>query len=238
MRVCKKPCLQRNQYQAPSIDRITQSCAQHNCFVVVGMLELDGDRVFNACVLVGPQGPVGTYRKVHMPGLGIDWHATPGDRPYEVWQAGKLRIGMNICYDGGFPEASRIMTLQGADLIVLPTNWPPAAMPFAQHAINTRAMENTVYYMSVDRVGTERGFEFIGMSRVCSPAGETLASADHDREAIIYAEIDPAKARRKKLVRLAGKHEIDRINDRRPRDVHTAGRASAKSAVDHAISYS
>jgi predicted amidohydrolase len=148
--------------------------------------------------------------------LGLDQFATPGDRPFRVWQAAGIRVGMNICYDGGFPESSRVMALDGAELIVLPTNWPPAAECMAACAVNTRAMENHVYYMSVNRIGEERGFRFIGTSRICDPTGKTLAAADHDREAILYAEIDPAFARNTHLVRVPGKHEIHRFRDRRP----------------------
>jgi 5-aminopentanamidase len=123
---------------------------------------------------------------------------------------------MNICYDGAFPEAARVMALDGADLIVLPTNWPPGAECTAEFVINARAMENHVYYLAVNRVGTERGFRFIGQSKICGPHGEVLAEARHENEAILYAEIDPALARRKRVVRVPGLHEIDRFADRRP----------------------
>jgi predicted amidohydrolase len=123
---------------------------------------------------------------------------------------------MSICYDGAFPEPSRAMALDGADLIVLPTNWPPGAECTAEFVINTRAMENNVYYMAVNRVGVERGFRFIGKSKICGPNGDVLALANHEDETILYAEIDPAKARRKRIIRVPGKHEIDRFADRRP----------------------
>ena len=77
-------------------------------------------------------------------------------------------------------------------------------------------MENGVYYLAVNRVGTERGFTFIGKSRICDPRGHVLAEAMHADEAILYAEIDPAKARNKHVIRVPGKHEIDRLADRRP----------------------
>ncbi|MEX0937735.1 MAG: carbon-nitrogen hydrolase family protein [Pirellulales bacterium] len=200
----------------PATERITAACRATGSFAIVGMLEADGERLFNACVLVGPEGVVGTYRKVHMPRLGVDWLATPGDRPFEVHSTGPLRVGMNICYDGSFPEASRIMALAGADLLALPTNWPPAAEHFARYVIPTRALENHVYSLSANRIGTERGFRFIGLSMICHPTGRPLAMADHDREAILYAQVDPAVARQKHLVRVPGKHEIDRLADRRP----------------------
>ena len=66
---------------------------------------------YNACVLVGPDGSWGSYRKVHLPFLGIDMFVDPGDRPFAVHDAGGLKVGMHICYDGGFsrdrPRARR-----------------------------------------------------------------------------------------------------------------------------------
>ena len=143
------------------------------------------------------------------------------DRPFDVIDTGDLKVGLNICYDSAFPESSRELTLLGADLIALPTNWPPGAEHVAEHAINTRAMENGIYYAAVNRVGHERGYDFIGKSRICGVAGETLAVADHANETILYAEIDPAAARKKRVERIPGKHSIDRMADRRPEFIKT-----------------
>jgi 5-aminopentanamidase len=128
----------------PATDRVARICSELNAFVVFGMLERDGDRVFNAAVLTGPGGVIGSYRKTHLPFLGVDQHVDDGDRPFAVHQAGDVNVGMNICYDSAFPEASRCLTLLGADLIALPTNWPPGAECVASHVLNTRAMENAV----------------------------------------------------------------------------------------------
>lgn len=163
-----------------------------------------------------PKGVVGTYRKIHLPYLGVDRFTTPGDKPFAVHEVDGLRIGMHICYDGGFPESARVLTLLGADLIVLPTNWPPGAECMAACAVNTRAMENHVYYAACDRVGQERGFRFLGLSKICDPRGHVLAEAPHDWEEILYAEIDPFQARQKRIVRVPGLHVIDRLGDRRP----------------------
>jgi predicted amidohydrolase len=200
----------------PSTGRLAEMCRELGVFAIYGMLEADGDRVFNACVLVGPDGVVGSYRKVHLPYLGVDRFTTPGDRPFAVQDAAGVRVGMHICYDGGFPEPARVMMLLGADLLVLPTNWPPGSECMASSAVNTRAMENNVYFAACNRVGDERGFHFIGQSKICDPRGRVLAEAAHDREEILYADIDVEFARQKKIVRVPKLHEIDRLRDRRP----------------------
>lgn len=199
-----------------SVNHLAQACRKLDVFAVMGLLEQDGDRTFNAAALVGPEGLIGSYRKIHLPYLGVDRFTTPGDRPFGVWPTGEIKVGMNICYDGAFPEAARAMALDGADLIVLPTNWPPGAECTAEFVINARAMENHVYYMAVNRVGEERGFRFIGQSKICGPSGNVLAQASSEDETIVYAEVDPILARRKKVIRVVGKHEIDRFADRRP----------------------
>ncbi len=200
----------------PATARIAAAAKKLGIYAVFGLLEVDGERVFNACSLVGPDGLIGNYRKVHLPYLGIDRFTTPGDQGFAVHDAGGLRVGMNICYDGAFPEAARVMALEGADLIVLPTNWPPGAECTAECVIAARALENAVYYAAVNRVGIERGFPFIGKSKVCDPSGHVVASAEPPTEAILYADLDLQRARNKHIIRVPGKHEINRFADRRP----------------------
>jgi predicted amidohydrolase len=200
----------------PITERMSELCRKHAAHAVFGMVERDGQRLFNAAVLVGGEGVLGSYRKIHLPYLGLDMFTTPGDRLFRVDHVGGVRLGMSICYDGSFPESTRSLALLGADLVVLPTNWPPGAETTAEHVINARAVENNVYFMAVNRVGTDRGFRFIGHSKIADPHGNTLAEARGTDEQIIYAQIDPHLARRKHLVRVPGKHEIDRIADRRP----------------------
>lgn len=199
-----------------TIARVTQMCHEANCYTTFGFLEQDGGQLFNAAALVGPEGLVGCYRKVHLPFLGVDRFTTPGNRPFEVLQADDVRIGLLICYDGGFPEASRVLGIQGADIILLPTNWPPGAEYMSQFSLNARAMENGVYFGAINRVGTERGFSFIGRSRLCDPVGATQQSSDDDRPVILRGVINTDRSRAKRIVRVPGKHIIDRMADRRP----------------------
>ena len=200
----------------PSTQRLAETCRQLGVFTVYGLLESHEAGLFNACALIGPAGLVASYRKIHLPYLGIDRFTTAGDRPFAVHATGDLRIGMNICYDSAFPESARVMALAGADLIVLPTNFPPGSECMIQHVVHARAMENGVYYIAVNRVGQERGFPFIGQSKICDPDGKPLAVAPVDEETILYADIDLARARDKHRVRVPQQHEINRFADRRP----------------------
>ena len=197
-----------------------QACSENSNHVIYGYLEKSGKTLFNSLNLVGPEGLIGTYRKIHLPFLGVDRFTTVGDA-FKVFDIGWARVGLHICYDGSFPESGRCLALEGADLLVLPTNWPPGSLSAADVIPNARAMENHTYFMSVNRVGTERGFEFVGKSKVCDPDGINMVFENHKNEAVFYADIEPAISRQKKLVRVPGKHEIDRFEDRHPEKYST-----------------
>ena len=198
-----------------TVQSVTELCSEFDTKIVFGFLESDGDRVFNSLALVDSTGVLGSYRKVHLPYLGVDRFTTPGDA-FNVVALPEVRIGMNICYDSSFPEAARVLSLKGADLICLPTNWPPTSGRTADFIPNARVLENHVYFMAINRIGTERGFEFIGKSKICDPSGAELASANHATEEILYAEIEPELARQKHRVAIPGAHEVHRTKDRHP----------------------
>lgn len=200
----------------PTTDALVAMCKESDIFAVVGMLETAGADLFNASVLVGPDGVVGSYRKVHLPYLGVDRFTTAGTRPFAVHDIGGLRVGMSICYDGSFPETARCLMLAGADLVALPTNWPLVAKRNAEVVPAARAMENHLYFAAVNRIGVERGVSFVGLSSIANPWGDLIAQSSDDAPTIVYAQIDPAVARQKHLVRIAGEHEVHRVNDRRP----------------------
>lgn len=201
----------------PSTRAIQEICRRNGQYVAYGLLERgSGGKLFNSCALVGPEGLIGVYRKVHLPYLGVDRFVTESEQGFPVWEADGLRVGMHICYDGSFPESSRVLALNGADLLILPTNWPPGADTFAKYIPNARALENNVYFLSVNRVGEERGFRFIGQSRLCEPSGNALVDAPEYGEMALIHDIDLDKARGKRLVRVPKRHVIDRWADRRP----------------------
>ena len=108
------------------------------------------------------------------------------------------------------------MALLGADILALPTNWPEGRGKVVKYVINTRAYENTVHLVAVNRVGKERGTSFIGNSKIVDAWGDTLVQANSDDEQIIYAEVSLAEARQKRIVFKAGEFELDFMHDRRP----------------------
>lgn len=209
----------------PSVSAIIEKCRELQTTAIFGLLEKSEDAVYNTALCVDGSGIISVYHKVHLPTLGVDNFTTPGSGPFEVFEVKlggtTVRIGMNICYDCSFPESARILTLKGADLIALPTNWPPGSGKVSDVIPDTRALENNVYFAAVNRIGDERGFSFIGKSKICDPLGKQLGFCAHSDEAIMYAEVDVEFARRKHLVAVPGKHEVHRIEDRRPETYST-----------------
>lgn len=193
---------------------LQELCAQQNAHMIVGFLQKHEGLVYNSVALVGPDGVKACYQKTHLPFLGVDRFVEPG-QSLPVIDLNGIQLGLLICYDGSFPEAARSLALKGADLIVLSTNWPSQSIHLANHVTSTRAFENTVYMMSVNRVGVEQGFEFCGHSQICQPSGAPLDQALHANEAILYATIDAKHSRTKSIIRVPGEYELNNIQGRR-----------------------
>ncbi len=196
----------------PETNLVAGACRAVGAWAVVGAVERDAGRVFNSAFLIGPDGNVGRYRKVHTLCLGVDRFAARGEG-FKVWELPIGRIGLNICYDGTFPESSRALKLLGAQLVVLPTNWPRLDMKRAQTTM--RAYENHVNYLAVNRVGEERGTVFPGGSMAADPLGKIIAEGGDGPERIV-AEFDMDGADANRVVLSPGAYEFDYRADRRP----------------------
>jgi predicted amidohydrolase len=196
-------------------EAVERACRERGVYAIVGMLEREGGALYNSAFVAGPEGLVANYRKCHLPVLGIDRYVARGEA-LPVVELPFARIGILICYDVRFPEAARSLTLRGADILVVPTNWPEGAESAPEFLTRARAWENRVYVAACNRVGEERGARFIGRSQIVAPDGSFLAQADGTSETMLTAEIDPARAREKRLVIRAGEFELDPIGGRRP----------------------
>jgi predicted amidohydrolase len=198
----------------PTTDALEAACRRLNTHVVCGLLERDGDLLYNAAVLVGPDGLIGSYRKTHLPFLGVDRFTTPGDE-LAVFDTPLGRIGLEICYDLRFPEVTRALALRGADIVAHPTNFPMAAKVQTEVITLARAAENRIYLLTANRVGKERWGEFCGWSQIVDPFGKRLVEADETEEKLLVADIDVEKARDKDYV-IPGEYELYLFGDRRP----------------------
>ena len=202
----------------PSTKKLISLCEGLKVYVIFGLLEKANDKLFNTAAFVGPQGLIAGYRKNHLPFLGVDRFVDRGDKPFQVHQTPIGNIGLEICYDIVFPESSRVMTLMGADILALPTNFPQGRGRGEKLncCVSARAIENRVHVVSADRVGGERGYSFAGLSKIVDASGNVLGLASADKEEIIYGEVSLETARQKHLVFIPGEWGVDHIKDRRP----------------------
>jgi predicted amidohydrolase len=170
-----------------------------NAHLVAGMIEKCGDKLFNAALLVGPAGPIATYRKIHLFHEETLWF-DPGDRDLAVYDIGPCRVGLMICFDWLFPETARTLALRGADLICHPAN---LVLPYCQEAMVTRCLENRVFAVTANRTGAEtRGgkeLRFTGKSQITAPDGSILKRATETAEEIGVVDIDAKIARNKTI---------------------------------------
>lgn len=205
----------------PIFDSLINAAAKWDQRITIGFVERSGTKLFNSAALIGPQGIIGCYRKIHLPHLGVDRFVDRGEEGYRVYgvptaRSGVANVGLAICYDASFPEPMRVLGLGGADIIALGTNWPNEGIRTPTIVPPARSMENHLYFVAANRVGTENGFGFCGRSSICGPDGIVLASCDDDRETLLHADVDLSIARNKTIQRTAGTHVIDRFADRRP----------------------
>jgi predicted amidohydrolase len=188
--------------------------AAGGALVIGGFAEAGDDgRVYNSAALVDATGVLGVYRKCHLWDREKLWFA-PGADPPRVHDTRFGRVGVLICYDLEFPELTRTLALDGAELLAVPTNWPlvprPAGErpPEVQIAMAT-ARVNRMCIACCDRTGTEREVEWTAGTTIIDADGWPVATPGEDGAA--RAELDLATARDKRLTELA-----DALGDRRP----------------------
>ncbi len=198
----------------PSIRSLRSRAAELDIGVVVGWIENDGGTLRNVVELSTPDGGRYRYAKTHLPELGADRYAEPGDA-LPVFDTPWGRIGILICFDLRAPEACRTLALQDADLVLLPTNWPEGAETSAELLARARAAENRVWLAACNRVGTEGGFRFIGRSQVVDPDGRRVAELGGDADRLIV-EINLEQAREKRIRTIPDRYEWTVFDSRRP----------------------
>jgi predicted amidohydrolase len=172
-------------------------------YLVAGIAESDGVQLFDTAVLIGPEGLIGKYRKTHL------WNReklifTAGDLGFPVFDTRIGRIGLLICWDIWFPEAARLLAVQGADVICSVNNWvwtpPPlfdeAGKCMASYLTMTASHVNNVAFVAADRVGEERGGKFLGCSLITGTNGWPIGKvAPAEDETILYGDLDVVAAR-------------------------------------------
>ncbi len=169
----------------------------NNLYIVAGICESEGDKFFNSAVLVSPDEDVSVYRKAHLFYEEKIWFSQ-GNIPFSVYDIEKARVGIMICYDWFFPEVIRVLSLKGAQIICHPSN---LMLPYCQKAMLGAAVQNRVFIVTANRVGTERGVRFTGKSQIVAPDMRILASSRRRGEEVKVVDVNPADADSKRITR-------------------------------------
>ena len=195
-------------------------CARFACVVVAGFNEHAQTVRHNSAVVIGPAGPLGVYRKLHLFNDEQTWFA-PGEGLI-VTDTPAGRVGVVICYDLRFPEAARALALAGAEIIAVPTNWVASFKRTVwddrgycqgDYLAMATAGQNGVAIACADRVGVERDVRFIGASIIVGPDGWPVAgpaSANDDELLVGDVDMDDIATMRRSTPR------NHLLNDRRP----------------------
>jgi predicted amidohydrolase len=168
---------------------------RNNCFIVAGFCEKSNDKYYNSAITVFPDKSYKIYRKVHL-FYKEKFLFDPGNKKFEVFDIsserfGTAKIGVMICFDWVFPEAARTLALKGAQIICHPSN---LVMPYCQKTMYARAVENHVFIITTNRIGTEtRNNEeliFTGGSVILDPKGNYLSKGTINEEELNIVEIN------------------------------------------------
>lgn len=182
-----------------SVQRLITAAVRHNIHVVFGLTEAGKQPgiLYNTLVLAGPQGYIGSYRKVHLT-LGEKYIYRPGDH-WPVFDTALGKVGLLICYDKSWPEGCRELTLSGAELLVIGSAWSTyghgdrennSAVRRYDLFDRVRALENSRWLISSNFVGEHGGSNFIGFSQIVDPLGGIVVSSGLDHIGVVAAEID------------------------------------------------
>ena len=194
-----------------TVDALTGLCKQRDFYLVTGFAERRHEKVFNSALLIGPQGLVHVYRKLHLFNTEKQVFDV-GDTPLTVQEVRGARLGLMVCFDWAFPEVARALALQGADILCHPSN---LVLHYGQQAMLTRCIENKVFAVTTNRCGVEKRphgiLKFTGRSQIAAPGGQLLSQAPGQRETLHVIEIDPDLARSKAITA-----QNDIIKDSRP----------------------
>ena len=201
--------------QEPAKSEIVSSlvalCRDRDFYLVTGFAEKSADKIFNSALVIGGNGILHTYRKLHLFNTEKEYF-DPGNTALDTIELRGAKIGVMVCFDWAFPEVARVLALQGADILCHPSN---LVLTHCQQAMIIRCIENSVFAITANRFGSDirpRGaLTFTGQSQLVAPKGKLFYRAKPEEEKLFIAEIEVSKARHKWMT-----ERNNLLEDRRP----------------------
>ncbi len=197
----------------PTTDILQKTAKEHGVVIIASLFEKRAQGLYhNTTAVIDADGEyLGKYRKMHIPddpAYYEKFYFTPGDIGYKVFKTKFATIGVLICWDQWYPEAARITSLMGAEILFYPTaiGWATSQDEETnkeqynawQTIQKSHAVANGVHVVSVNRVGFEQEgrMKFWGGSFVANPFGSLIVQASHEKEEVIVKELDLSKTDR------------------------------------------
>ncbi|MFT4539410.1 MAG: putative amidohydrolase [Planctomycetota bacterium] len=199
----------------PMTDAFCDIAREFGVVIVLNLFERAGDETFDSSPVIDVDGSIlGTTRMVHITEYDCfheRGYYAPGDQGAPVYETGKGKVGIAICYDRHFPEYMRALAVAGADVIFIPQagaidEWPEGLY---EAEMRVAAFQNGVFTALCNRVGPEERLEFAGESFVCDATGCVIARAGKGTEETLHCELDLASLEQSSARKLF-------MGDRRP----------------------
>ena len=191
----------------PTTKALSKLAKEYNVVIICSIFEKTKDKkYYNSVAVVGAKGEIiGTYRKMHIPSLPIDYYSEnyyfkKGETNFKVFKTEYGTIGTLICYDQWFPEAARLAAAKGAQIIFYPTaiGWPEGNSQWKKKAEHeawqttqrSHGIDNNIFIATTNRIGLEGDIKFWGSSFASDPYGRLLSEASSDKEEILIVPVD------------------------------------------------
>jgi len=189
------------------LQEMSELCKELNVVLPISYFEKSNNAYFNSVAVIDSDGTIlGNYRKSHIPdapGYLEKYYFNPGNTGFKVWDTNFGKIGIGICWDQWFPEAARIMALNGAEILFYPTaignelRSDYDSSDAWQRAMQGHAVSNIVPVVASNRIGVEevqnQSNGFYGRSFISDHTGRILKEGSRDKEEILIAEVDLEK---------------------------------------------
>jgi predicted amidohydrolase len=190
------------------VEELLELSSRLKLVIIGSMPEPNGDKVFNTVYVLDNGSVVGVYRKMHLFSLLGEERAFSGGNSWLCANTSLGKIGVIICYDLRFPELSRRLAVEGAEVICVPAQWPKPRQEHWYTLLRARAMENQLFIVACNACGIIGKLDFFGKSMIIDAKGDLLAEAD-EREREISAPLDMQAM-------TTWREQIPCFNDRKP----------------------
>lgn len=183
----------------PTTRRMQEVAKRHSMVLVVPLYEEEAPGIYyNTALVIDADGTLlGKYRKTHIPHLPNFWekfYFRPGNLGYPVFKTKYARVGVYICYDRHFPEGARVLGLNGAEIVYIPSATSRGlSMHLWDIEQTSHAIANGYFVGTINRVGQEKELgpnDYYGSSYFCDPRGQIIAQASDKDEEVLVADLD------------------------------------------------